>query len=338
MPDLFSLWWKGLKVYFRDKKIFSKDGIALVMVLWILAILMVIVLSSSYMTRTETHATIFFKQATQERFLAEAGIEKAIIELFYRKSNPSDIENIWRIDFTPYKVETEDGYATVSLIDESGKVDINKTPDVILRNLFANLGIEEKEVDTIVDSIMDWRDPDDLHRLYGAESDYYMSLPNPYKAKDADFDSLEELLLVKGINRQILYGDGEGSGIIDFLTVNSETGKINIKTAPREVLISIPGISQEMADTIISLRQEQGVNIQEILGQNYSLLSRYIILSDSNTFTIDSVGHTGNGGGYGIRATVRLFGRDKYKYLYYKSPMEINRSIDRGEQQDDGTE
>lgn len=310
----------------------KRDGIALIMVLWILAVLMVIVLSASYMTRTETHATLTFKTSVEERFLAEAGIEKAILELLYRRLNPSDTENIWRIDCTPYKVETDGGYAIVTITDESSKVDINKASDIILRNLFSNLGIDEDEVDTIVDSIMDWRDPDDLHRLHGAESDYYMSLPNPYKAKNTDFDAIEELLLVKGIDRKVLYGDGERQGIINFITVHSETGRINIRTAPKEVLLSIPGITPEMADTIISIRDDPTVNLQQALGKNYSLLSRYISMGDSNTYTIDSIGHTKEEGGYGIRATVMLLGPSQYRYLYYKSPMEIG--YGRGQESD----
>lgn len=317
------------------KGIRNKDGIALIMVLWILAILMVIVLSTSYMTTTETHATISFRTSVEERFLAEAGIEKAIIELFYRRFNPSDTENIWRIDCTPYKVETDNGYAIVTITDESAKVDINKASDIILRNFFSNLGIDEDEVDTIVDSIMDWRDPDDLHRLHGAESDYYMSLPNPYKAKNSDFDAVEELLLVKGIDREILYGDEDRQGIINFITVHSETDKINIKTAPREVLLSIPGVTPDMADTIISLRNDPAVNLQQALGKNYSLVSRYVSIGDSNTYTIDSVGHIRDGGGYGIRATVMFFGATQYRYLYYKSPMEI--AYGRGEEEVDDT-
>ncbi|GAB4540099.1 MAG: hypothetical protein Fur0020_09090 [Thermodesulfovibrionia bacterium] len=309
----------------------KRNGIALIMVLWVLAILMVIVLSTSYMTRTETHAAISFRTSAEERFLAEAGIEKAIIELFYRRFNPSDTENIWRIDCTPYRVETDNGYAIVTITDESSKVDINKAPDIILRNLFFNLGIDEDEVDTIVDSIMDWRDPDDLHRLHGAESDYYMSLPNPYKAKNRDFDAVEELLLVKGIDRKILYGDREKPGIIDFVTVHSETNRINIRTASREVLLSIPGVTPDMADTIISLRNDPTINLQQALGKNYSLISRYVSLGDSNTYTIDSVGHIRDDRGYGIRATVMLFGGAQYRYLYYKSPMGITLGGDKRE-------
>jgi|Deesub1362A_J573_1020465.scaffolds.fasta_scaffold00173_13 general secretion pathway protein K len=314
----------------------SVDGIALVLVLWVLTILMTIVLSYSYMARTETLATVSFRQSVQERFIAEAGVERAIIELFYRKTNPADTEHIWRVDCTPYEVKTRNGYATVSLTDESAKVDINKASDVILRNLLLNLGVDEERVDIIVDSIMDWRDPDDFHRLHGAESDYYMSLPQPYKAKNANFDSIEELLLVRGVDRELLYGGKGHRGIIDFLTVYSESGKINLKTAPREVLQSIPGVTPEMADTIISWRQEEGINIQQALGQNYSLISRYVTLADSNTFTIDSEAHTDRGHGYSIRATVRLYGVNKYKYLYYMSPLRLNRGG--GEQESDGVE
>ena len=80
---------------------------------------------------------------------------------------------------------------------------MNLAPEVILRNLINSLDLpgEDKDllVNTIVDSILDWKDPDDFHRLQGAESDYYQSLPHPYKAKNGNFDTVEELILVKGV-------------------------------------------------------------------------------------------------------------------------------------------
>ena len=196
------------------------------MVLWILTILMVIVFSFSYMSRTETYATMSFKGGIEKKFLAEAGLERGIMELFYRqfyRSQTIDIEGreIWKTDDTPYQGQVGDGLYTVRITDETAKVDINTVSEVVLKNLFLNLGVQAEEVDTIVDSIMDWKDPDDLHRLHGAESDYYMSLPNPYKAKDANFETLEELLLVKGMTPEILYGTNEKKGAIDFLTLHS---------------------------------------------------------------------------------------------------------------------
>ena len=311
----------------------SQEGIALLMVLWVLTLLMVIVLSFSFMTRTETYSTLSFKEGLEEKFLAEAGIERGIMELFYRnvyKNQTLVMEGTeaWRTDGTIYSAQIGDGYYTIAITDESGKVDINTVSDVVLKNLLINWGIQEEDVDIIADSIMDWKDPDDLHRLHGAESDYYMSLPNPYKAKDANFDSLEELLLVKGLTSEILYGNNEKRGIINFLTINSGTNRININAAPKEVLIAIPGMTPEFADMIIDYRKTKDiVNLQEIgiIGENYNLMAPYISTAGSNTFTIEAAGYTGREkGGYAIRATVTITDNNSYKYVYYKSPISIN--------------
>jgi general secretion pathway protein K len=316
----------------RDLRVASQEGIALIMILWVLTILMVIVISFSYMAKTETYSSLSFKEGMEKKFMAEAGIERGIMELFYRnmyKNQTVTIEGseVWKIDGTPYSAQIGDGHYIARIVDESGKVDINTVPDVVLKNLLINLGIQGEEVDTIVDSIMDWKDPDDLHRLYGAESDYYMSLPNPYKAKNANFDTLEELLLVKGVTPEILYGNGGKKGLVDFLTVNSKMNRISINAAPKEVLMAIPGMTPELADIIIEYRKTNEItNLQEIgiPAEINTLMARYISIGGSNTFTIDAVGYKGSGkGGYAIRATVAIAGNNEYKYVYYKSPASI---------------
>ncbi|HMK50372.1 MAG TPA: type II secretion system protein GspK [Thermodesulfovibrionales bacterium] len=306
------------------------QGIALLIVLWILTILMLLVFSFSYMARTETYATIAFKSGTEEKFFAEAGLERGIMEVFYRqfyKDQTVDIEGreIWRTDDTPYQGQIGDGLYTVRITNEQGKVDINTASEVVLKNLFINMGVQAEEADTIVDSIMDWKDPDDLHRIHGAESDYYMSLPNPYKAKNADFDTLEELLLVKGMTSEILYGTKDKKGAIDFLTINSGQGEIDINAAPKEVLMSIPGITAGLADAIIDKRKDTEIkNLAEFALPQESL--RYVSAGEggSAAYTIDSIGSRGNQkGGYAIRATVKIAGQDDYKIVYYKSPATI---------------
>jgi general secretion pathway protein K len=328
-----------MKIKESKSRISSREGIALLMVLWVLTLLMVIVLSFSFMARTETHSTLSFKDGMEKKFLAEAGIERGITELFYRnvyKNQTIVLEGteVWRTDGTVYSSQLGDGYYTIRITDESGKVDINTVSDVVLKNLLINLGVQEEEVDTIVDSIMDWKDPDDLHRLHGAESDYYMSLPNPYKARDANFEALEELLLVKGMTSEILYGNNEKRGIINFLTINSGMNRININAAPKEVLMAIPGITPEIADGIISFRQDKEItDIQEVGISQESM--PYISTTGSNTFTIEAAGYKGSEpsttdveqgekGGYAIRATVTITGNNSYKYVYYKSPISIN--------------
>ncbi len=310
-----------------------QEGVALIMVIWVLTILTVIVLSFSFMSRTETYSTVSFKEGIEKKFFAEAGIQRGITELFYRdlyKTQNIEFEGreVWKTNGSPYKGVIGSGYYVVRITDESGKVDINTASDVVLKNLLFNLGVAIEDADIIVDSIMDWKDADDLYRLHGAEDDYYMSLQHPYRAKNADFETLEELILVRGITPEILYGTAEKKGLIDFITINSKTNTININAAPKEVLVSIPGITNEMAEFIIEYRENKEIEnleeIHDILGENFSIVSPYVSTTGTNTFTIDSVGKKEDKkGGYGIRAIVQITGINEYSYLYYKSPANI---------------
>ncbi len=318
------------KVTRHSSLVTDKGGIALLIVLWVIAALTVTVFSFALLTRTEAHSTLSFKGGMENKFLAEAGIERGIMELFYRKQNADaqvvmkDTE-VWKADGTPCSDTLGGGSYTVSITGESGKIDINNIPDIILKNLLLNSGVKDGDADIIVDSVMDWKDPDDLVRLHGAESDYYMSLPNPYKAKNADFDALEELLLVRGVTPALLYGSGEEKGIIDFLSVDAKSGTINVNYAPKEVLAAVPGLDSVIADRIIQYREDKQIEgvqeLLELLGENYAVASPYLGTLDTNTFTIEAVGYKGNEkAGYRIKATVILDGNNKYRYLSYKSP------------------
>jgi general secretion pathway protein K len=314
----------------------TEKGIALLMVLWVLTILTVIVFAFSYMGRTEALSVLSFKDGTEKRFLAEAGVQRGVAEIFYRQMNANQTgvlegKEVWRADGTPYKVQTGNGHFTASITDETGKIDINTLTDasgIILKNLLINLGIQEENAETIVDSILDWKDKTggDVHRLHGAGDDYYMSLPVPYKSKHDNFDTMEELLLVKGMTHDILYGDGKKKGLIDFLTVNSKISMINANAAPKEILTAIPGITPDIADSIISLRENPGgaANIQQLLANVPAPFKTLVGSPTSNTFTIDAAGYKGTDKkGYGVRATVAIQGVNQYKYVYYKSPAEV---------------
>ena len=304
----------------------SKKGVALLMVLWVITILMVIVLSFSFMARTETHATQAFKERMEMKFLAEAGIQRGIQEIFYLKQNPQlallEESDSWKTDGTAYSGRLGERDYEVRITDEGGKININtlnETSGIILKALLTQMGVQDENADTIVDSILDWKDADDLVRLHGAESDYYMSLPNPYKAKNANFDTPEELLLVKGMTYEIFFGNEGKSGLVNFITVNSNITTINVNAAQKEVLMAVPGITPEIADAIISSRQNKRiVNPQEVGVPPQSL--PYITFADSNTYSVDALGYAGaQTKGYPIKAVVIIEGT-KYRYLSYKSP------------------
>lgn len=323
-----------IKHYFRTSPPGSspaaQEGIALLLVLWVLTILMVIVLSFSFVARTETYSSLSFKEGIEKKFLAEAGVQRAIAEIFYRRQNLGvEGGDFRKTDGTPYSDHLADGEYIVRIIDESGKIDINMLNDssgIILKNLLMNTGVEEEIVNTIVDSLLDWKDKNmDTHRLSGAGDDYYASLPNPYKVKHADFDTVEELMLIKGITPEILFGSGEGKkGIIDFLTVYSKLPSVSVNAAPKEVLVAVPGITPEIADAIISARENKRIsNLQEFGIPQES--ARYLNLMESPVYTVESAGNKGDGKTvYSVRATIRLEAENKYKFVYYKSPVTVN--------------
>jgi general secretion pathway protein K len=212
--------------------------------------------------------------------------------------------------------------------DESGKININKMTDlsgILLNNMLVNLGIDKEQADTIVDSILDWKDGDDLHRLHGAEDEYYQSLPVPYKARNAPLETIEELLLVKGMTPEILYGTEEKPGLVGFITIYGTNDKINVNLAPREVLAAVPGMTEDAVERLID-RREAGIfnnmaDVQALAGEAGTALTRYLDLMLSATFSIEGIGLSERQkGGYGIRAVVSLEGGSTFRYLYYKSP------------------
>ncbi|MGQ9563446.1 MAG: general secretion pathway protein GspK [Thermogutta sp.] len=68
----------------------------------------------------------------------------------------------------------------------------------------------------VADAILDWLDPDDEPREFGAELEYYTTLPTPYTPKNGPLETIEELLLVRGVTPELLFGaDRNRNGVID---------------------------------------------------------------------------------------------------------------------------
>ena len=68
----------------------------------------------------------------------------------------------------------------------------------------------------LADAILDFIDADDTPRTNGCEFEFYESLSPPYPAKNSPLESLEELLLVRGVTPDLLYGeDVNRNGLLD---------------------------------------------------------------------------------------------------------------------------
>lgn len=114
------------------------------------------------------------------------------------------------------------------LTDESAKLNINVATAEQLTRLLEQVAPELQEgeegytVAQLVDALLDWRDPDEAPLPNGAESDYYRGLKVPYRCKNGPFETVEELLMVRGFTGRILYGeDADRNGL---LTWNEDDG------------------------------------------------------------------------------------------------------------------
>jgi type II secretory pathway component PulK len=102
--------------------------------------------------------------------------------------------------------------------DEGGKINLNAMMriDPSGETLRGMLMLLPNMTADVADSIVDWLDSDDDARDNGAESSYYSGLSPPYQAKNGPLNSLDELLLVKGMTADLLYGtDRNRNGVQD---------------------------------------------------------------------------------------------------------------------------
>ena len=86
------------------------------------------------------------------------------------------------------------------VVDEAAKISLNAAPLEVLSEL-PDIPPE------VAAAIVDWRDPDSDLTVGGAESEYYLLLSDPYECKNAPFETVEELLLVKLADRALLFGE-----------------------------------------------------------------------------------------------------------------------------------
>ena len=192
----------------------SESGIALMLVLWVLVLLSIIVFEFCSTMRIEATITKNFKEGERSYYLAQAGINRAFIELIktqravkkFKGAKDSMVDNAeedeleddetedWKPREEPYLFELEDGECEVTIGDEGGKINLNwiakkaKSDRKLLTDIIEkSCGLEGEEKDIIVDSIIDWVDKDHNHLMNGAEDEYYESLEEPYESRDGNF-------------------------------------------------------------------------------------------------------------------------------------------------------
>ena len=289
-----------------------RKGSVLVALLWIVALLSVVVASAMHTTWMDLVLVKSYGDRIQAHYLALAGIEKAEALLYQDAQNRSrsdvnhhsamyndsqDFKNssFGRGEFTIFRRGRQDegGGIIYGVSDEESRLNVNVASSNELMQL-PNMTLD------VTASIIDWRSPTNVVIPGGAEAPYYESLQPPYEPRNASYQTVRELLMVKGVTPELLLGNdahqdgflptapivgddfpdtGNNAGDVDagwagLLTVDSYVNnvsasgqrRVNVRTADQNALATVPGITPDIAQAIVAYRaQHQFQSIADLL-------------------------------------------------------------------------
>ncbi|WP_296899354.1 general secretion pathway protein GspK [Thiohalocapsa sp.] len=232
----------------------AQQGIALVLVLWIIALLTIMALGLTTTQRTET--ALARNQIDAARFRAHAETALALTALNFL-STPLEAtppELVWIPNGVPRTLVLDGMTFTVTVTNEASRIDLNlATRDVLAALIELAQGEEDFDPsarDALADAIVDWRDEDDLIQLNGAEDGEYADVGLPYGAGDGPFTSVEELRQVLGMTRALY------QRLAPHLTVWTRTDQVEQRFATPEVLVATQGILLEDALELVNQRDQ----------------------------------------------------------------------------------
>lgn len=193
----------------------GRKGVALLMVLWIMAILTLLMYSFLGDMQVEYAISGGYGDSRKAEQLAWSAVDLACATVLNETQTWQGLaDTTWADNPTTFfDVELGDGAYSLfrptyddqqtvlwGLDDEASKINLNTATREILLKL-------PNVTEEIADAILDWRDTDATPGASGAETSYYTTLNPPYNCKNAPFETLEELLYVKGMTPALLFGE-----------------------------------------------------------------------------------------------------------------------------------
>ena len=240
----------------------QQGGFVLVIVLCTIMLLEVLLLGFNFRCRTNLRAVDHLRRSQEALNCARAGLNIAIAAI---RDNPDIYSDKGLVDLLSGEnsVTVGPGQCAITVTQESSKLNVDLLKDKNgkldraridqLLRLIDLLNRERAGESNIgyglVPSIIDWTDDDDevtclsfvTRENLGVESDYYCTLDPAYRCKNKPLDTIEEMLLIKGISHEVF------ERIRNYVTVNGD-GKVNLNSAPKLVIESL----SEKMDTAVA--------------------------------------------------------------------------------------
>jgi len=202
---------------------YRRSGVALVLVLWAIAVLSLLTGGLSFAIRQDLAVCSLQRDRLIAHVLARAGVERAIAAIKDDSPGTDTLDDFWCDDTSSMReVELVGGTFSVmhgshdrmpivryGAADESGKLNVNAATRKQL------LALREM-TEPMAGAIIDWRDGNEEPQPDGIERSYYTSLDHPYTIRNGPLRTVRELLLVRDVTPELLYGeDANANGLLD---------------------------------------------------------------------------------------------------------------------------
>lgn len=209
-------------------------GMVLVIVLWIITLLAVMAGSFAFSMRVETRLANSTVARAQARALAEAGIAYAQAWQLDHEANrtlwpPNGDGHDWSFGGRQLRIQTS---------NDAGLINLNSADDVLLKLLFAGIGLDETSQERLAKAVLQWRQPD---RSSMAETVGLRGLSARL------FESVEQLQQIEGITPDIY------RRIADKVTVYSSHSGVNPELASAGLLQAL-GLDERTVVDYIAAR------------------------------------------------------------------------------------
>jgi general secretion pathway protein K len=298
----------------------NQRGVALLATLFAVALITILVVDFMYSATAAERAAANQANSLRAYYLARSAVEVGIALLvqgarqaaLVNAPQVDSFQSLWAMPYPPLPLAG--GWATVSIIDDARKIDVNQlvaangqvNPQYfqIIEQLLLNTGVSPD----VLPALIDWLDPDSVPVQDGAEASYYMQLMPPYMPRNGPMPTIGDLRMVRGVN-EIVFNQ-----LRNFLTA-APTTQVNINTAPPQVLAAVaPQLAQnpQALQTLLQARIEQPLSdpsqIANIPGlSNLSSPLPALFTTRSDYFTITGIGSFAGARAY-VYATVRRNG------------------------------
>ena len=266
-------------------------GFALILVLWIAALLAVIAASLVSSGRTETRLAHNLVENAKAEALADGAVQRAVLGLL-----DVDPAQAWRPGGGPYRLAYGEGQVRVTIADEDGKIDINAATPELLAGLLEQLGLESKDADAMADRIVEFRDPD--HE------------PRPPGAQDRPFGAESELLGVPGMTLDLY------RRMQPYITVFSGAATVDPLRASRLVLAAIPGMTDQLIEAFAKAGPEEDplANMED---DSVFDIEPYLSPSREVMYTVRAEAETAGGGLFVREAVIELTGAPRQPFQVF---------------------